>query len=71
MLGIFLYTCICVYACIHELPLKAGFAATILRRVAVTSSTLVFLKLFKNSVVMLSSYTVSKEPAEKFWGSSS
>lgn len=60
-----------MYACICELPLKPEFAAAILCRVAVTSSTFIFLKLFKNSVAMLFSYAVSKEPAEKFWGSSS
>lgn len=57
--------------CICELPLKAGFAAAILRRVAVTSSTFIFLTLFKNSVVMLFSYAASKVPAEKFCSSSS
>lgn len=71
MLRIILYVCLCVYACIRELPLKAGFAAAILCRVAVTSSTSIFLTLFKNSVVMLFSYAVSEEPVEKFWGSSS
>jgi len=67
-----MYTSIHVfaYACIYELPLKAGFAVAILCRVAVISSTFIFLTLFRNSVVMFS-YGVSKEPVEKFWGSSS
>lgn len=66
-----MYVCLCVYTCICKLPLKAGFDAAILCRVAVTSSAFIFLTLFKNSVVMLFSYAVSKEPVEKFWGSSS
>lgn len=56
---------------IHEIPLKAGFVAAILCRVAVTSSTFIFLTLFKNSAVTLFSYAVSKEPVEKFCSSSS
>lgn len=54
-----------------SIPLKAGFDATILCKVSVTSSAFMFLTLFKNSVVMLFSYAVSKEPLEEFWGSSS
>lgn len=65
----YMFIYVYVYTCACKLPLKAGFDAAILCRVAVTSSAFIFLTLFKNSVVMLFSYAVSKEP--KFWGSSS
>lgn len=71
MLCICLYMCMCVCTCVCKLPLKAGFDAAILCRVSVTSSAFMFLTLFKNSVVMLFSYAVSKEPVEKFWASPS
>lgn len=67
----YVFVYVYVYTCVSKLPPKAGFDAAILCRVAVTSSAFIFLTLFKNSVVMLFSYAVSKEPVEMFWGSSS